>query len=211
MRVSREKAEESRRRILKAASRLFRQRGIDAAGVDDVTKAAGLTHGGFYRHFNSKEALTAETVERELAASTKRWRKLADGVTAEEALRTLVAGYLSREHRDSPGRGCPLSALSSEVAHQPKSVRRSFTKGLMEMLDVLEELSSDRDLAKRRDRAILMLVKLVGAIIMARAVDNSDFSDLILSTVSKELADLPSTKNRGKRLSRAPSPTVRDS
>jgi TetR/AcrR family transcriptional repressor of nem operon len=190
MRVSREKAEESRERILKAASRLFRERGIDAAGVDDVTRAAGLTHGGFYRHFASKEALAAEAVERELAASTKRWRKLADGVAAEEALRTLVAGYLSREHRDSPGRGCPLSALGSEVTHQPKSVRRSFTKGLMEMLNVLEELSPDEDVAKRRDRAILTLVSLVGAIIMASAVEDSEFSNLILSSVSREFADL---------------------
>ena len=196
MRVSREKAEENRERILKAASRLFRERGIDAAGVDDVTRAAGLTHGGFYRHFDSKDALAAEAVERELATSAKRWRKLADGVTAEKALRALVARYLSRKHRDSPGRGCPLSALGSEVTHQPKSVRRSFTKGLMEMLNVLEDLSPGEDPAKRRDRAILTLVSLVGAIIMARAVENSEFSNLILTTVSNELADLSSTKNR---------------
>jgi TetR/AcrR family transcriptional repressor of nem operon len=209
MRVSREKAEENRERILKAAARLFRERGIDASGVDDVTRAVGLTHGGFYRHFDSKEALTAEAVERALSASAKRWRKHAEGVAAEEALGTLVARYLSREHRDSPGRGCPLSALGSEVTHQPKSVRRSFTKGLMEMLNVLEDLSPDRDAAKRRDRAMLALVNLVGAIIMARAVEDSEFSNLILTTVRNQLvADLPSTKNRVKRLSGAPSRTV---
>ena len=203
MRVSRQKAEENRERILKAASRLFRERGIDASGVDDVTKAAGLTHGGFYRHFDSKEALVAEAVELALSASAKRWRKHADGVASEEALGALVARYLSREHRDSPGRGCPLSALGSEVTHQPKSVRRSFTKGLMEMLNVLEDLSPDEDPAKRRDRAVLTLVSLIGAIIMARAVENSDFSTLILSTVSKELAVLPLTRKRIKTTGRS--------
>jgi TetR/AcrR family transcriptional repressor of nem operon len=211
MRVSKEKAEENRERILKAASRLFRERGIDASGVDDVTKAAGLTHGGFYRHFDSKAALAAEAVERELAAATKRWRKLADGVAAEEALTKLVAGYLSREHRDSPGRGCPLSALTSEVAHQPKSVRRSFTKGLMEMLNVLEDLSCNGDPEKRRDRAILTLVSLIGAITVARAIEDPEFSSLILSTVKSQLVDSLSVKRRATRLSRASAHTVRDS
>ncbi len=204
MRVSREKAAESRERILAAASRLFRERGIDAAGVDDVTRAAGLTHGGFYGHFDSKEALAAEAIERAMAASAKRWRKLRHGMPAEEALNALLTGYLSPQHRDARGRGCPLSALGSEVARQPESVRRSFTKGLMEMLNVLEELVPDEEPVNRRNRSILTLAALVGATIMARAVENAELSNLILTTVLKELGTLLPTKNQSQ-LSREPS------
>ncbi len=204
MRVSKEKAAESRERILRAASRLFRERGIGAAGVDDVTRAAGLTHGGFYRHFDSKEALAAETVGRAMAASAKRWRKLLHGAPAEEALKALLAGYLSPQHRDSRGRGCPLSALVSEVARQPESVRRSFTKGSMEVLNVLAELLPDEESVDRRSRAILTLAALVGAITMARAVENAELSNLILTAVLNELGILLATKKRS-RLSREPS------
>jgi TetR/AcrR family transcriptional regulator, transcriptional repressor for nem operon len=204
MRVSKEKAAESRERILEAASRLFRERGIDAAGVADVTRAAGLTHGGFYGHFDSKEALAAEAVGRAMAASAKRWRKLLHGGPAEEALNALLAGYLSPRHRDARGRGCPLSALGSEVARQPESVRRSFTKGFLEMLNVLEELVLAEEPANRRSRAILTLAALVGAITMARAVENAELSNLILTTVLNELGTLLSTKNR-RQLNREPS------
>jgi TetR/AcrR family transcriptional repressor of nem operon len=198
MRVSREKAAESRERILAAASRLFRERGIDAAGVDDVTRAAGLTHGGFYGHFDSKEALAAEAVERAMASSAKRWRKLRHGAPAEEALDALLARYLSPQHRDARGRGCPLSALGSEVARQPESVRRSFTKGLMEMLNVLEEMLPDEQPVNRRSRAILTLAALVGAITMGRAIENAELSNLILTTVLNELGTLLSAKNRSQ-------------
>jgi TetR/AcrR family transcriptional repressor of nem operon len=119
-------------------------------------------------------------------------------VPAEEALNALLARYLSPEHRDSRGRGCPLSALGSEVAHQPESVRRSFTKGLMEMLNVLEELLPDEDPVNRGSRAILTLAALVGAITMARAVENAELSSLILTTVLNELGILLSTKNRSQ-------------
>jgi TetR/AcrR family transcriptional repressor of nem operon len=204
MRVSKEKAAESRERILEAASRLFRERGIDAAGVDDVTRAAGLTHGGFYGHFDSKEALAAEAVERAIAASAKSWRKLLRGAPAEEALNALLTGYLSPRHRDARGRGCPLSALGGDVARQPESVRRSFTKGLMEMLNVLEELVPDEEPVKRRSRSILTLAALVGATIMSRAVENAELSNLILTAVLTELGILLSTKVRSQ-LSREPS------
>lgn len=198
------KAAESRERILESASRLFRERGIDAAGVDDVTRAAGLTHGGFYGHFDSKEALAAEAVERAMAASAERWRKLLRGGPAEEGLAALLAGYLSPRHRDARGRGCPLSALVSEVSRQPESVRQSFTKGLMEMLNVLEEFLPLEKPVNRRSHSILTLAALVGAITMARAVENGKLSNLILTTVLNELGILLSTKNRSKP-SREPS------
>jgi TetR/AcrR family transcriptional repressor of nem operon len=169
-----------------------------------VTRAAGLTHGGFYGHFDSKEALAAEAVGRAMAASAKRWRKLLHGGPAEEALNALLAGYLSPRHRDSRGRGCPLSALGSEVARQPERVRRSFTKGFLEMLNVLEELVLAEEPANRRSRAILTLAALVGAITMARAVENAELSNLILTTVLNELGTLLSTKNRSQ-LNREPS------
>jgi TetR/AcrR family transcriptional regulator, transcriptional repressor for nem operon len=193
MRVSREKAVENRARILSAAARLFRERGIDAAGVDEVTKAAGLTHGGFYGHFDSKEALVAESIEEALTLSARRWCKLAHSVPAEDALRSLITRYLSVEHRDAPGRGCPLAALGGEIAHQSKRVRHSFTNGLTEMLKVLRELLPPGEPTASERRAIFLLAGMVGGIILARAAGDGELSSQILSAVSNELTELRPT------------------
>ena len=196
MRVSREKVVENRARILSAAARLFRERGIDAAGVDEVTKAAGLTHGGFYGHFDSKEALVAESIEQALTLSARRWRNLANRVSAEDALHSLITRYLSVGHRDAPGRGCPLAALGGEVAHQSKRVRHSFTKGLTEMLNALRELLPAGEPTARARRAIFLLASMVGGITLARAAGDGELSSQILSAVSKELTELhPSSEN----------------
>lgn len=193
VRVSREKAAENRARILRAAARLFRERGIDAAGVDEVTKAAGLTHGGFYGHFDSKEALVAESIEQGLTLSARRWRKLAHRVSAKDALHSLITGYLSVEHRDAPGRGCPLAALAGEIAHHSKRVRHSFANGLTEMLNALRELLPRGEPSASERRAIFLLASMVGGIILARAAGDGELSSQILSAVSNELTELRPT------------------
>lgn len=189
MRVSREKVVENRARILSAAARLFRERGIDAAGVDEVTKAAGLTHGGFYGHFDSKDALVAESIEQALTLSARRWRKLPHRVPAEDALPSLITRYLSVEHRDAPGRGCPLAALAGEIAHQSKRVRHSFTNGLTEMLNALREFLPPGEPTASERRAIFLLASMVGGIILARAAGDAELSSQILSAVSNELTE----------------------
>ena len=152
MRVSREQARENRQSILKAAGRLFRERGIDAAGVDDITRAAGLTHGGFYGHFDSKQSLTAEAVARALSISTEAWCSTSRGSRPEHAFRTLIGKYLAPEHRDFPGHGCALAALGGEIARQPKVVRRSFTGGLDKMIETLSGILPGATKREREDR-----------------------------------------------------------
>src|SRR5437868_7121159 len=117
MKVTREQAAASRERILAAASRLFRERGLDGIGVADLMQDAGLTHGGFYGHFSSKEELMAEACANALGKSVQRWAKLAEREGAR-ALEALLESYLSKEHRDNPGRGCALATLGADVARQ---------------------------------------------------------------------------------------------
>ena len=187
MRVSREQARENRQNILRAAGRLFRERGIDAAGVDDITRAAGLTHGGFYGHFDSKQALTAEAVAHALSISSEAWRNTSDSSRPEQAFRALIGRYLSPAHRDSPGRGCPLAALGTEVARQPKTVRGSFTRGLERMFETLSGILPGPKKTEREAQAIATVATLVGSIVLARAVDDLELSDRILKATASEL------------------------
>ena len=130
MRVTKEKAAENRERILKAASRLIRERGISGAGVDALAEAAGMTHGSLYSQFGSKERLVEEALEYAIAVSGK--------TTAEAAtLDRYISGYLSSEHRDKPGQGCPLAALVCEMPRQSSGVREKFTAGLRGMIGQL--------------------------------------------------------------------------
>src|SRR5258708_39191857 len=130
MKVSRDQAAENRSRIVDVAGRLFRARGFDGIGVADLMKAAGLTHGGFYGHFKSKDDLAAQACERALARSAETWAALADG-GAPAPLSTLVDHYLSGRHRDDTGRGCVYAALAADVARQDNpALRRSVTDGV---------------------------------------------------------------------------------
>ena len=133
MRVSREQAAENRRRIVDAAARLFRDKGFDGVGVDAIMKSAGLTHGGFYGHFESKNDLAVEACTRALDTSVQKWNALIE--TAADPLKAITESYLSVRHRDRPGDGCVISALGTDVARQDKSVRRVVTKGLEDLVD----------------------------------------------------------------------------
>ncbi len=184
MRVSREQAALNRDRVLQEAGRLFRERGFEAVAVAELMQAAGLTHGGFYNQFDSKEALAAEASAATLAASQARWRTLAAG--SDRPLATLVESYLSPRHRDNPGRGCTLAALGGEAAHQPKSVRRSFTAGLQDLVAVLTDLLPGRR-ATRRRKALATMAALAGAVMLSRAVEDPALSNEILAATQAEL------------------------
>jgi TetR/AcrR family transcriptional repressor of nem operon len=135
MRVSCEQAAANRQKILDVAGTLFRERGFDGTGVDDIMKRAGLTHGGFYGHFGSKDDLAAETCTRVMAGEG--WAERLTGAP-NPLFGAVVGAYLSPRHRDAPGRGCLLAALGSDVVRQPRSVRRAFTEGLRDPLGVGE-------------------------------------------------------------------------
>lgn len=168
MRRSREDAARTRRDAVRAASALFREQGIDAVGVGDVMAALGMTAGGFYRHFAAKEALAAEACASAFAES---WLS-----QAEVSPGSMVRGYLSRAHRDGAAAGCPMPALASEMPRQPPAVRRAYTEGVRQALGRIGQLAPDTDPETR----MALLAGMVGALALARALDDEDLSSLLL-------------------------------
>ena len=181
MKVTREQADRNREKILEVAGRLFRERGYDGIGVADIMKRAGLTHGGFYGHFPSKEDLAAEITAR--GVGREGWLERLTGKT-NPSLGDVVRGYLTRRHRDDAGQGCLFAALGSDAARQPRSVRRAFTEGLRRRVDALEPLMPRRSEAARRQEALALIAGLVGALTLARAVDDTQLSDEILEAAA---------------------------
>ncbi|MEO6026240.1 MAG: TetR/AcrR family transcriptional regulator [Candidatus Binatia bacterium] len=187
MRVSKQAAAENRGRILTAAARLFREQGIAGAGVDAITKAAGLTHGAFYSQFESKEEVVAEALRVVLDDSRDLWVGEASRADTRAALERIIDRYLSRRHRDSLGEGCAVAALGPDIARQPKTIRGLFTKRLKEGLEVLAGVVPARTASRRTDTAIRLFSTMVGALILARAVDDETLSRRILKTVAEDL------------------------
>jgi TetR/AcrR family transcriptional repressor of nem operon len=188
VRVSKQAAAENRRRILTAAARLFREHGIDGAGVDAITEAAGLTHGAFYSQFGSKEAVVVEALRLVLDESNELWGvQGASGTDKRRALETIIDGYLSPRHRTALGKGCAVAALGSDLPRQSKKVRQVFTKRLEEGLEVLAGLVPAKAASRRHDVAIQLFSTMVGALILARAVGEESLSRRILETVAKGL------------------------
>jgi TetR/AcrR family transcriptional repressor of nem operon len=186
MRVSREQAAENRERILEIASRLFRERGLDGIGVADLMKAAGLTHGGFYGHFASKEDLMAQACARALEGSLATWRKRVEA-EPDDPLAALAALYLSTAHCDKPGEGCALAALASEAARHEAPVRHAMTEGLRPLVDLLAHLLPGRSRAARREKALATFAAMVGAVVLARAVDDPALAEETLQAVSASI------------------------
>ena len=185
MRVSKEKAAHNRQRILSSAARLFRERGIDATGVDSITEDAGLTHGGLYSQFGSKEAIAAEAIRFALGRGMSVWQRMVEANPGKNALPTIVESYLSQRHRDAPGSGCVVAALGSDIARQPRRVREAFTRQLKEDLEFLSRMMPDAKHADRYADAIVAFASMAGALILARAVSDAAFSNLILKSTAR--------------------------
>jgi TetR/AcrR family transcriptional repressor of nem operon len=189
MRASREKFAESRERILAVAAKLFREKGFDGIGLADIMKAARLTHGGFYRHFGSKDDLEAQAIGVALATTTADWSRLIEHAAARP-LSALTDEYLSPRHRDDPGKGCAFAALGADVARQGERVRSAFTAGLKPFLQLLSNTIPGRSKAVRRRKAIATMAELIGTLILARAVDDTALSDEILAATSLNLSEV---------------------
>ena len=174
MRVTREKAAENRARIVATAARLFREKGFDGVGLDAIMKEAGLTHGGFYGHFSSKEDLAAEAVTRAVEQGA-RWQSRYTNVA------DFVSDYLSESHFADRANGCVLAALGGDVARRGEGVRSGVTSYVRTALEWLAGLCRGTPAARRR-RAITTLAGVVGAMTLARAVEDPVLSDEILST-----------------------------
>lgn len=184
MKVSREQAAENRARVLEVAGRLFREKGFDGISVADIMRGAGLTHGGFYGQFASKEDLAAQASRQSLDRSIARWERLAEG---PDPLGAIVNSYLAQSHRDRPGSGCAMAALAAEATRQPKAVRGMFTAALGEFVEILGRLVPGRTAAARRRNALATMAGLVGAVILARAVNDAALSDEILDASAEAL------------------------
>ncbi len=181
MRVSKEKAAENRDRILKAASRLMRERGITGVGVDALTEAAGMTHGSLYSQFGSRERLVEEAVADAITAKGKELRDVS-------TLGDYVSEYLTAAHRDQPGSGCPFAALCCEMPRQSQRVRERFTAGVRGVVGWLSgRMDAGIKQRQRDEEALTTLASLVGALVLARAVSDPKLSDDILRSTKKRL------------------------
>lgn len=181
MRVSKEQAAKNRDRILAAASRLMRERGISGVGVDALTEAAGMTHGSLYSQFGSKERLVEEAVAHAIAAKGR-------DVPEVFALSDYVSEYLSAAHRDEPGSGCPFAALACEVSRQSAGVRERFTAGVRGMVALLSgRMGYGLKPKQREEKALAATASLVGALVLARAVNDPKLSDDLLRATRNSL------------------------
>jgi TetR/AcrR family transcriptional repressor of nem operon len=186
MKVSREQMALNRERIVEVAARLFRENGYDGIGVADLMKGAGLTHGGFYGHFASKEDLLAEATARALAVSVERWQGIAQR-TPDIALDRIVDSYLSQSHRDHPELGCSVTSLGADVSRLGDKARHAMTCGVVGQIGVLEGLAPGVDAAERRRNALASYAAMVGAVMLARAVDDEALSLEILQAANDAL------------------------
>ncbi|QDL92567.1 TetR/AcrR family transcriptional regulator [Paroceanicella profunda] len=170
MKVSKEQMAENRGRILAQAARLFRDKGFDGVSVAEVMKAAGLTHGGFYGHFASKDDLIAQTMA----------HALADAETDKDGFDAALASYLSPAHRDAPGAGCPTAAFASDARRQAPEARAAMSAGLERHVARLATSLEEKGVPDTRTAAIGTWSAMVGAVILARSVDDAALSDEIL-------------------------------
>jgi TetR/AcrR family transcriptional repressor of nem operon len=174
-------------RIVETAARAIRRSGYDGTSVADIMKEAGLTHGGFYAHFASREAMLAEAADRAGAEAVAASSRVAATAPPEQALQVLLRAYLSKEHVKSPEMGCPVASLGSEMPRQAPEVRRAATRRIKEMIDVVSRQLPDWGQPGAHEHALVTAATMVGALVMARAVDDPKLSDALLKAALKHL------------------------
>jgi len=188
MKVTREQATQNRDRVIATAARLFRERGFDGIGISDLMKEVGLTHGGFYAQFPSKEHLMAEA-----ATKAAREREAVMHQQFHDAPEKGVAGfaerYLSRRHRDNPGEGCYMATLGIDVARHGPLVRDAFTRCVRSALEILAKVEKAGSEKERRSQAIADYAMMIGGMVLARAVSDENLSDEILGSLKAQIAE----------------------
>jgi len=180
--------EASHERILSVAARAIRRSGYDGTGVADIMKEAGLTHGAFYAHFESREAMLAEAASRACAEAASMTADVVAAAPAEQTLATMLRAYLSPEHLAQIESGCPLAALGSETARQAPEVRRATTRHIKAMVDLVARQLPDWGQPGAHERALLTVSAMVGTLVLARAVDEPARSNSLCEAAVKYLA-----------------------
>jgi TetR/AcrR family transcriptional regulator, transcriptional repressor for nem operon len=180
--------EASHERIVSVAARAIRRSGYAGTGVADIMKEAGLTHGAFYAHFASREAMLAEAATRACAESAAGVSGVVANMPGDQALKTMLAAYLSPQHLEQIETGCPLAALGSETVRQAPEVRRATTQHVKAMVDLVARQSPDWGQPAAHERALLTIAAMVGTLVLARAVDEPALSDGLREAALKYLA-----------------------
>ena len=166
-------------RIVDAASRAIRRSGYNGTGVADIMKAAGLTHGGFYAHFASRDAMLAEAADRAGSEAVVLMERVAAAVPPQQALQAMLQAYLSEDHVKSIETGCATAALGSEMPRQAPEIRRAATRRIKEMIDLVARHSYGWGQPGAHEHALVAVSTMVGALVLARAVDDARLSDAL--------------------------------
>jgi TetR/AcrR family transcriptional repressor of nem operon len=181
MRYSREHKLETHARIVKKASVRLRERGAHGIGVADLMKDAGLTHGGFYAHFDSRDALVIEAFGHAMDRSTERWRKIAEQTAPDKRLAVIMESYLTTVHRDDPGHGCAVPTLGAEIARESPKTRKAFAAKLEQMIEMLADQIPEVPRKAARKQAMAAIATMMGTLVLSRIAGSGEFSDEILS------------------------------
>lgn len=189
MRKSKEETAVTRRRIVETAAREFRRNGVSATGLADTMAAAGLTHGGFYRHFGSKEELVAEASEAAMQSTLDRAEAAANRAANKGRLQAILEAYLSSNHRDHPSEGCPLAGLGSELTRSNDETRKVITAQIENFLALIVAQMPRRKHEAAESRAILVLCAMVGAVTLSRIAADPELSSKILRETNRQLAN----------------------
>jgi len=176
---ARSRKEVTHERIVETAARAIRRSGYGGTGVADIMKEAGLTHGGFYAHFDSREGMLAEAADRAGADTVAFLTRVAAEVPPKKALEAMISAYLSKGHVEGRESGCAVAALGSEMPRQAPKVRRAATRRIKEMIDLVARQSPDWGQPGGHERALVTVATAVGALVLARAVDDPKLSDAL--------------------------------
>jgi TetR/AcrR family transcriptional repressor of nem operon len=187
MRRSRKDTAATRERIVKAAAAEFRRSGIDRTGLADLMAAAGLTHGGFYKHFSSKEQVVAEACAAATDSLTHNLSAIAEQANDRAALEEVVGGYLSRARRDSPADSCPLAMMGSELARQGTETRDAASESFLKLTRLLEPLMPGAEPELQQRNAMVAMCAMIGALTVARFISDESLSDAILSEMKQAI------------------------
>ena len=202
MRYSKEHKIETHARIVTKAATRLREKGLHGVGVADLMKDAGLTHGGFYAHFESREALVIEAFSQTMDASIRSWRDSVKDVPPDERLAQLVGNYLTARHRDTPARGCAVPTLGPDVVRESPKTRRAFAGKVEEMIDGIAAFLPDVSPEEAKRQAIVALSTMIGTLLLSRVAGTGQLSDDILKTgretVNAKSARTSTTPGRSK-------------
>jgi TetR/AcrR family transcriptional repressor of nem operon len=190
MKRSKLEAAETRRRIVKTAAAEFRRNGINNTGLNDVMAAAGLTHGGFYRHFASKNELIAEACAAAMDSAAENALPSSCPAVGKTGLEAILTGYLSKDHRDDLSGGCMLAGLGSELARSDERTRAAATAGILKLVDGFARQYRRTNHKTARHRALVAVSAMIGAITISRIVTDPKLSTAVLRETKKHLANM---------------------